>query len=145
MSSACTHSSRRSHATAPSVETEAENRPLGFAGRGQTAGNSKCRVLASWFLPHCELNRAHLAMRIRDRAACSVQVSLLSSLLFSDAAVCRGLQRAAEIACFLWSGAATGHGGQQRYRSKQTFDIFEGTEQIQQLVISRAISGLRIE
>jgi hypothetical protein len=26
-----------------------------------------------------------------------------------------------------------------------TFDIFEGTEQIQQLVISRAISGLRIE
>ena len=25
------------------------------------------------------------------------------------------------------------------------FDIFEGTEQIQQLVISRAISGLRIE
>jgi acyl-CoA dehydrogenase len=28
---------------------------------------------------------------------------------------------------------------------KQTHDIFEGTEQIQQLVISRAISGLRIE
>jgi len=26
-----------------------------------------------------------------------------------------------------------------------TYDIFEGTEQIQQLVISRAISGLRIE
>jgi hypothetical protein len=26
-----------------------------------------------------------------------------------------------------------------------TMDIFEGTEQIQQLVISRAISGLRIE
>jgi alkylation response protein AidB-like acyl-CoA dehydrogenase len=25
------------------------------------------------------------------------------------------------------------------------FDIFEGTEQIQQLVIARAISGLRIE
>jgi len=25
------------------------------------------------------------------------------------------------------------------------YDIFEGTEQIQQLVISRAISGLRIE
>jgi len=25
------------------------------------------------------------------------------------------------------------------------FDIFEGTEQIQQLVIGRAISGLRIE
>ncbi|MCU1380507.1 MAG: hypothetical protein JWN29_3490 [Acidimicrobiales bacterium] len=27
----------------------------------------------------------------------------------------------------------------------KTFDIFEGTEQIQELVISRAISGLRIE
>jgi acyl-CoA dehydrogenase len=25
------------------------------------------------------------------------------------------------------------------------FDIFEGTEQIQELVISRAISGMRIE
>jgi len=33
----------------------------------------------------------------------------------------------------LWSGP------------NQTHDIFEGTEQIQQLVISRAISGLRIE
>jgi alkylation response protein AidB-like acyl-CoA dehydrogenase len=30
-------------------------------------------------------------------------------------------------------------------RLRQTMDIFEGTEQIQQLVISRAISGLRIE
>jgi hypothetical protein len=28
---------------------------------------------------------------------------------------------------------------------RDTMDIFEGTEQIQQLVISRAISGLRIE
>jgi hypothetical protein len=30
-------------------------------------------------------------------------------------------------------------------RGRQTFDIFEGTEQIQQLVISRAITGLRVE
>jgi hypothetical protein len=30
-------------------------------------------------------------------------------------------------------------------RVPDTMDIFEGTEQIQQLVISRAISGLRIE
>jgi len=30
-------------------------------------------------------------------------------------------------------------------RLESTMDIFEGTEQIQQLVISRAISGLRIE
>ena len=28
---------------------------------------------------------------------------------------------------------------------RHTYDIFEGTEQIQQLVISRAISGMRIE
>jgi hypothetical protein len=28
---------------------------------------------------------------------------------------------------------------------RHLFDIFEGTEQIQQLVIGRAISGLRIE
>jgi hypothetical protein len=28
---------------------------------------------------------------------------------------------------------------------RETYDIFEGTEQIQQLVIARAISGLRIE
>ena len=30
-------------------------------------------------------------------------------------------------------------------RVPQNYDIFEGTEQIQQLVIARAISGLRIE
>ncbi len=30
-------------------------------------------------------------------------------------------------------------------RGSTSYDIFEGTEQIQQLVISRAISGLRIE
>jgi hypothetical protein len=30
-------------------------------------------------------------------------------------------------------------------RPRQIYDIFEGTEQIQQLVIARAISGLRIE
>ena len=31
------------------------------------------------------------------------------------------------------------------FRDIKVYDIFEGTEQIQQLVISRAISGLRIE
>jgi hypothetical protein len=30
-------------------------------------------------------------------------------------------------------------------RHRATYDIFEGTEQIPQLVIARAISGLRIE
>jgi hypothetical protein len=30
-------------------------------------------------------------------------------------------------------------------RIRHTYDIFEGTEQIQQLVISRAISGMRVE
>jgi len=30
-------------------------------------------------------------------------------------------------------------------RLSEIYDIFEGTEQIQELVIARAISGLRIE
>jgi hypothetical protein len=30
-------------------------------------------------------------------------------------------------------------------RHRESYDIFEGTEQIQQLVIARAISGMRIE
>ena len=38
-----------------------------------------------------------------------------------------------------------GYSGHQWISPNQTFDIFEGTEQIQQLVISRAISGIRIE
>jgi acyl-CoA dehydrogenase len=33
----------------------------------------------------------------------------------------------------------------RRGRFREIYDIFEGTEQIQQLVIARAISGLRIE
>jgi len=35
--------------------------------------------------------------------------------------------------------------GESVGRIRETMDIFEGTEQIQQLVISRAISGLHIE
>jgi alkylation response protein AidB-like acyl-CoA dehydrogenase len=31
------------------------------------------------------------------------------------------------------------------HRDAKIYDIFEGTEQIQQLVVARAISGLRIE
>jgi hypothetical protein len=49
-----------------------------------------------------------------------------------------------------WAGAvelksqvARGGGPSERFR--HTYDIFEGTEQIQQLVIARAISGLRTE
>jgi len=38
-----------------------------------------------------------------------------------------------------------GHIGYQWISPSQTHDIFEGTEQIQQLAISRAISGMRIE
>jgi alkylation response protein AidB-like acyl-CoA dehydrogenase len=37
------------------------------------------------------------------------------------------------------------HGLRQHDELAETYDIFDGTEQIQQLVISRAISGLRIE
>jgi alkylation response protein AidB-like acyl-CoA dehydrogenase len=45
----------------------------------------------------------------------------------------------------------TGHAAGQRQclaldvRHVEIMDIFEGTEQIQELVISRAISGMRIE
>ena len=39
----------------------------------------------------------------------------------------------------------TGHTGHQRTSPGQIHDIFEDAEQIQQLVISRAISGMRIE
>jgi hypothetical protein len=35
--------------------------------------------------------------------------------------------------------------GDQGCGPNQSFDIFEGTEQIQQLVICRAISGVRIK
>jgi len=35
--------------------------------------------------------------------------------------------------------------GEAARQHREPMDIFEGTEQIQQLVISRAISGLRIE
>jgi acyl-CoA dehydrogenase len=38
-----------------------------------------------------------------------------------------------------------GHPVEKWYRDAKIYDIFEGTEQIQQLVIARAISGLRIE
>ena len=37
------------------------------------------------------------------------------------------------------------HPVERMHRDAKIFDIFEGTEQIQQLVIARAISGLRIE
>ena len=35
--------------------------------------------------------------------------------------------------------------GERWHRDAKIYDIFEGTEQIQQLVIARAISGLRIQ
>jgi hypothetical protein len=40
---------------------------------------------------------------------------------------------------------SVGYVGRLAERVQQTHDIFEGTEQVQQLVIARAISGLRIE
>jgi hypothetical protein len=46
---------------------------------------------------------------------------------------------------FRRSGGTKGHRGDQWTSPGETHDIFEGTEQIQQLVISRAISGMRIE
>jgi alkylation response protein AidB-like acyl-CoA dehydrogenase len=42
-------------------------------------------------------------------------------------------------------GYVTVHPVERWHRDAMIYDIFEGTEQIQQLVISRAISGMRIE
>ena len=43
------------------------------------------------------------------------------------------------------AGYINEHPVEQWHRDAKIYDIFEGTEQIQQLVISRAISGMRIE
>ena len=56
-----------------------------------------------------------------------------------------GNQRAASDNVSPGQRLETGTNGVQWISPNQTFDIFEGTEQIQQLVISRAISGIRIE
>ncbi|MGI9613708.1 MAG: acyl-CoA dehydrogenase family protein [Acidimicrobiales bacterium] len=42
-------------------------------------------------------------------------------------------------------GYVTDHPVERWHRDAKIYDIFEGTEQIQQLLVSRAISGLRIE
>ena len=42
-------------------------------------------------------------------------------------------------------GYVTDHPVERWHRDAKIYDIFEGTEQIQQLLISRAISGMRIE
>jgi hypothetical protein len=48
-----------------------------------------------------------------------------------------------------WTGldenARSGTQSSQCGHHRDIYDIFEGTEQIQQLVISRAISGMRVE
>ena len=46
-----------------------------------------------------------------------------------------------------WAATATSreYPVERWHRDAKIFDIFEGTEQIQQLVIARAITGLRVE
>ena len=46
---------------------------------------------------------------------------------------------------FPWSGNENDTSGRQWISLCEIQNIFEGTEQIQQLVISRAISGMRIQ
>ena len=43
------------------------------------------------------------------------------------------------------AGYVTDHPVERWHRDSKIYDIFEGTEQIQQLVIARALSGMRIE
>jgi alkylation response protein AidB-like acyl-CoA dehydrogenase len=62
--------------------------------------------------------------------------------------------KAGRVAVWVTERAIQIHGGygytreypvERMHRDAKIFDIFEGTEQIQQLVIARAISGIRIE
>ena len=59
--------------------------------------------------------------------------------------------KAGRTAVWVTERAMGGYGYTREYpvermhRDAKIYDIFEGTEQIQQLVIARAISGLRIE
>src|SRR5215212_5647771 len=62
--------------------------------------------------------------------------------------------KAGRVAVWVTERAMQIHGGygytreypvERMHRDAKIYDIFEGTEQIQQLVISRAISGIRIE
>ena len=62
--------------------------------------------------------------------------------------------KAGRVAVWVTERAMQIHGGygytreypvERMHRDAKIYDIFEGTEQIQQLVISRAISGMRIE
>ena len=62
--------------------------------------------------------------------------------------------KAGRVAVWVTERAIQIHGGygftreypvERMHRDAKIYDIFEGTEQIQQLVISRAISGMRIE
>ena len=71
-------------------------------------------------------------------------VSLLSSLLSGRSRDDQRLPTDTTIRRFPWSGKERGTTGHQWTSLGETHDIFEGTEQIQQLVISRAISGMRI-
>ena len=43
------------------------------------------------------------------------------------------------------AGYVRDHPVERWHRDAKIYDIFEGTEQIQQLVIARAISGLRLD
>ncbi len=56
-----------------------------------------------------------------------------------------GNQRIAPVNVCPGQRAETDTNGHLWTSPNQTHDIFEGTEQFQQLVISRAISGLRVE
>ncbi len=62
-----------------------------------------------------------------------------------EAGILSGNQWIVPVAVCPAQRVETGNTGHQLISTNQIHDIFEGTEQIQQLVISRAISGLRIE
>lgn len=71
--------------------------------------------------------------------------SLLSSLLAARSRDDQWVATDNAIRPFPWSATINGTSGRQWISLGETHDIFEGAEQIQQLVISRALSGMRIE
>ncbi|MCU1487189.1 MAG: fadE, partial [Actinomycetia bacterium] len=73
---------------------------------------------------------------------------------YTNAEVSMAKLKAGRTAVWVTERAIQIHGGygytreypvERMHRDAKIFDIFEGTEQIQQLVIARAISGIRIE
>ena len=114
---------------------------IGVCGEAEIGGRQRC----TGRVPMADPGEAVTITACRSGQRSCGGLSLLSSLLSARS---RDDQRSAAgntIRRFPCSGSENETTGHQWISLGETHDIFEGTEQIQQLVISRAISGLRIE